>query len=107
RSTPPAGQHIALALPDLAARDALRARPTAQGLETTPRRAIGPIQNVLFFDPHGVLPEATWLRPTEEASSSLAATDRPRHRTTPRGPRRRARGRAPGGGGNEYALAPP
>lgn len=37
---PGALQHIAFALPDLAAADALRARLTAHGIETTPPRAI-------------------------------------------------------------------
>lgn len=67
---PGALQHIAFALPDLAAADAFRARLAAHGVETTPPGTIGPIQNVLFFDPHGVLLEATWPRPTAPAAAS-------------------------------------
>ena len=73
-STPPGGvtglreagfivgalQHVAFALPDAAAADALRARLAAAGVETTPIGRVGPLSNVLFLDPNGVLLEATW-----------------------------------------------
>ena len=55
-------QHIAFALPDLAAAQALRERLDAHGIEATPTGNVGPIQNLLFFDNHGYLLEATWPR---------------------------------------------
>lgn len=60
---PGALQHVAFALPDVDAADAFRARLAAHGVEATPTSTIGPIQNLLFFDPHGLLLEATWPRP--------------------------------------------
>ncbi len=60
---PGALQHIAFTLPDAAAAEALRARLAAHGVEATPTGTIGPIQNMLFFDPHGLLREATWPTP--------------------------------------------
>jgi len=50
---PGAMQHIAFALPDAAAAEALRQRLREHGVEATPTGTIGPIQNMLF---------ATWPR---------------------------------------------
>lgn len=60
-------QHLAFALPDERAASALRDRLAAAGVGTTPPATLGPIRNVLFLDPHGVLLEATW--PTSEGAS--------------------------------------
>jgi len=62
RFIPGAMQHIAFALPDAAAAQALRKRLREHGVEPTPTGKIGPIQNMLFFDPHSILLEATWPR---------------------------------------------
>ncbi|BAD41395.1 VOC family protein [Symbiobacterium thermophilum] len=59
---PGALQHIAFSLPDARAAEALRQRLREHGVEVTPTGTIGPIQNMLFFDPHGILLEATWPR---------------------------------------------
>jgi catechol 2,3-dioxygenase-like lactoylglutathione lyase family enzyme len=53
-------QHVAFALPDAAAADALRARLADAGVEATPTGRVGPLANLLFLDPHGLLLEATW-----------------------------------------------
>jgi catechol 2,3-dioxygenase-like lactoylglutathione lyase family enzyme len=70
---PGALQHIAFALPSAAAADALRDQLAAHGVEATPTGTIGPIQNLLFFDPHGLLLEATWPRPGTPTQPSAAA----------------------------------
>ncbi len=57
---PGAFQHVAFALPDAAAADALRARLAAHGVEATPTGTVGPLRNMLFLDPHGLLLEAAW-----------------------------------------------
>jgi len=57
---PGALQHIAFALPDLAAASALRERLAAHGIATTGIGDFGPIQNMLFRDNNGILLEATW-----------------------------------------------
>lgn len=59
---PGALQHIAFALPDAHAAAALRERLAAHGVEATPTGTIGPVQNMLFVDVHGVLLEAAWPR---------------------------------------------
>jgi catechol 2,3-dioxygenase-like lactoylglutathione lyase family enzyme len=74
---PGALQHVAFALPDAAAADALRARLAARGVEATPTGTIGSLQNLLFFDPHGLLLEATWPRP-DAAAADRPATGDPR-----------------------------
>ena len=61
---PGAFQHLAFALPDVQHGQGLRARLAVHGVATTPVSTIGPIQNVLFFDPHGMLLEATWPAPS-------------------------------------------
>jgi catechol 2,3-dioxygenase-like lactoylglutathione lyase family enzyme len=53
-------QHVAFALPDAGAAEALRVRLAAAGVEATPTGRVGPLANLLFFDPHGLLLEATW-----------------------------------------------
>jgi catechol 2,3-dioxygenase-like lactoylglutathione lyase family enzyme len=53
-------QHIAFALPDLAAAHALRERLAAHGIATTAISDLGPVQNMLFRDNSGILLEATW-----------------------------------------------
>jgi hypothetical protein len=58
-------QHVAFALPDAAAGAALRERLAAHGVAATPTGRVGPIENLLFFDPHGLLLEATWPRAGE------------------------------------------
>ena len=55
-------QHVAFALPDAAAGEALRRRLAAHGVEATPTGRVGPLANLLFLDPHGLLLEATWPR---------------------------------------------
>jgi catechol 2,3-dioxygenase-like lactoylglutathione lyase family enzyme len=40
--------------------DALRARLADAGVEATPTGRVGPLANLLFLDPHGLLLEATW-----------------------------------------------
>ena len=57
---PGALQHIAFALPDAQAAERLRERLTAHGVEVTPTNRIGSIENMLFFDVHGLMLEATW-----------------------------------------------
>ncbi len=52
--------HVAFALPDQSAADALRARLARHDIRTTPPNRIGPICNVLFFDNNGIMLEATW-----------------------------------------------
>lgn len=82
---PGAFQHLAFALPDAASAQALCERLAARGFATTPPSTIGSIQNVLFFDPHGVLLEATWPAPWVPANEALKRTKRP---TAPRSFRR-------------------
>ncbi|OTA41789.1 MAG: hypothetical protein A6D92_03830 [Symbiobacterium thermophilum] len=60
---PGALQHIAFALPDAEAAGAPRARLERHGVQATPTGSIGPIQNMLFIDPNGIVLEATWSRP--------------------------------------------
>lgn len=62
---PGALQHVAFALPDARAAERLRERLTRHGVEATPTGTIGPIQNMLFLDNHGILLEATWPRAPE------------------------------------------
>lgn len=57
---PGALQHIAFALPDLAAARALRERLAGFGIATTDVNTLGQIQNILFRDNNGLLLEATW-----------------------------------------------
>ena len=57
---PGALQHIAFALPDLAAARALRERLAAFGIATTEIGDLGLVQNMLFRDNSGILLEATW-----------------------------------------------
>ena len=57
---PGALQHIAFALPDLAAAHALRERLADHGIATTGIGDLGPVQNMLFRDNSGILLEATW-----------------------------------------------
>jgi catechol 2,3-dioxygenase-like lactoylglutathione lyase family enzyme len=57
---PGALQHIAFALPDLAAAHALRERLAAFGIPTTEIGDLGQVQNMLFRDHNGMLLEATW-----------------------------------------------
>jgi len=59
---PGALQHIAFALPDLAAGQALRERLATFGVATTEIGELGPIQNMLFRDNNGILLEATWSK---------------------------------------------
>jgi catechol 2,3-dioxygenase-like lactoylglutathione lyase family enzyme len=59
---PGALQHVAFALPDAAAGEALRRRLAAHGVEATAHGRVGPLANLLFLDPHGLLLEATWPR---------------------------------------------
>lgn len=56
-------QHIAFALPDGNAAQALRERLGEHGVEMTPVRTLGPICNTLFLDNNGMLLEATWPAP--------------------------------------------
>lgn len=54
--------HVAFALPDDHAAEALRARLEQHGVRSTPPNAVGPICNILFFDNNGIMLEATWPR---------------------------------------------
>lgn len=56
-------QHLAFALPDESAAQALRARLSEHGVEMTPIRTLGPIHNTLFLDNNAILLEATWPAP--------------------------------------------
>lgn len=56
-------QHLAFALPNEAAGEALRTRLGEHGVEMTPARTLGPIRNTLFLDNNGLLLEATWPAP--------------------------------------------
>ena len=58
-------QHIAFALPDRPAAEALRERLIQFGIMPTAINTIGAIQNMLFHDNTGLLLEATW--PNTEA----------------------------------------
>ena len=53
-------QHIAFALPDEPALQALDGRLQTFGVKTTGLNTIGSIKNILFFDNNGILLEATW-----------------------------------------------
>jgi catechol 2,3-dioxygenase-like lactoylglutathione lyase family enzyme len=57
---PGALQHIAFALPSRADGLALRERLAALQVPTTDINTLGPIQNMLFRDNHGLLLEAAW-----------------------------------------------
>ena len=57
---PGALQHIAFALPDLAAAHALRERLAALDIATTEIGDLGLVQNMLFRDNSGILLETTW-----------------------------------------------
>lgn len=57
---PGALQHIALQVPSKEALLALRSRLEQAGVAVSALGAIGPLENVLFTDPHGIMLEAIW-----------------------------------------------
>ncbi|WP_188456760.1 VOC family protein [Virgibacillus oceani] len=53
-------QHVAFALPNEEMAITLKQRLSNHGILTTDFTTIGPIRNMLFYDIHGLLLEATW-----------------------------------------------
>ena len=62
-------QHVAFALPDAVAADALRVRLLAHGVEPMPTGLPGPVASMLFFDNNGSMLEVTWPRIKEREAT--------------------------------------